>query len=221
MSRVDYSGKSILSDKGYIGPFNIYDEFEIKKILDWLSHDYKFEKVIKNPHLQAKCPLDIIINKKLTSTVEQVLGEKVFIENLFFLNKFPNDGFKVPLHQDGINPKLVLNPGLSLSIWVSLSFANKKNGGLKVYPGSHVNGYLEYKSHQSIGKTTFSVEPPNFKGDFEYMETRAGECLMMDVRLVHGSDQNLSTTLRSSMNLRLVKKHGIVKRFLDHKLVSI
>ncbi len=113
-----------------------------------------------------------------------------------FMTKFPGPDSFLPLHQD---PTVVDERAhRSITVWLALDDINRErdNGALHVLPGSQRCG------HEWRGTRT----EPSYIGDLERLwavaqpvDVHAGDVVVMDSRLLHGSPPNSSDRARRAM----------------------
>lgn len=133
-------------------------------------------------------------------------------------------GSRVPTHTD--EQYIFTNPISGVALWIALDPASQTNGCVQVVPKSHLPG--KYESGQRFAvqndmadgskivkweeqpKTTDAENPfPYTKQEiealeWEFAEMEAGDCLFMDVRLLHASAANTSKLQRRAITLHLV-----------------
>jgi ectoine hydroxylase-related dioxygenase (phytanoyl-CoA dioxygenase family) len=135
------------------------------------------------------------------------------VENSFLITKHPGTIFAVPVHQDGINDRIVLNPARSVAAWLAITDATTRNGCLQVIPGSHRGGYLPYR--RAAPTTADDDQRPlttaeDFSEDmFMPVPLLAGQACLMDMRLLHRSGLNQSPRARVGLNIRYVAPEAV------------
>ena len=121
-------------------------------------------------------------------------------------NKPKNCGLKAAPHQDGYYWNVKKN--LGLTFWIALDKANKNNGSMYYYTGSHKVGLLAHKP--SYGKGTSQViknkkELKKFKK--QYLELNPGDAAVHTSLIVHGSDKNTSNYNRAGWTFAIKSKN--------------
>jgi len=139
----------------------------------------------------------------ILSVVQQLLGNDFICGAEALVFKTPGNGKEVPVHCDCDPNDPKLGP-LVFNVDFYLDDATIENGCLLVAPGSHKTIY----SHAELEEKGFS-----FPGLVE-VPVKAGDVLIHNTRLVHGSERNQSETLRRTLyyefrSLNVVSKHGI------------
>lgn len=100
--------------------------------------------------------------------------------------------YKSPPHQDWSSMQSSLD---SLVLWVPLVNVNKENGSILIWPGTHKDGVLPYKT---IGGFA-SVET---KGNYVQPSLEVGDIVIFSTLLVHSSGDILNDTIRWSCHFR-------------------
>lgn len=108
-------------------------------------------EVARNLHLSQPWAEELVRSPDLLDAVEVLIGPDIAIENTFLVVKWPGSNFEVPLHQDGINDRLRLDPLQSVAAWLALTDTRADSGCVEVVPGSHLRGYLDYGPEQDQG----------------------------------------------------------------------
>jgi phytanoyl-CoA hydroxylase len=131
--------------------------------------------------------------------VVQLLGPNVCLTHTQFLTKLP-DGAEtrsdIPWHQD--NGYGRLEPMTDVTVWLALTDADERNGGLWIAPGSHRRGLLE---HGEAGVNPLLRESA-VEGDAVAVPLRAGEAVAFSGLTVHGSGPNRSDRPRTGFYAR-------------------
>ncbi|MDQ8188853.1 phytanoyl-CoA dioxygenase family protein [Roseibacillus persicicus] len=125
----------------------------------------------------------------ILDAVAEHLGESIYLYVNSFLYKPGDRDNVVPWHQDFLS-----RPDESEKIlaWISLDHATKKNGCLKVLPGSHKDGFREWyrvegeTHHDRIRLDGLDLD------SVEYLELEPGDVMLFSNYVIHGSDQNSS-----------------------------
>ena len=159
---------------------------------------YDFTFIDKNPNYK-KLVFDIITDH-FKPHVDRLLADyQPIIAN--YIHKRPEGG-EVPLHQNWafVDERKCT----SVSIWVPLVDSTLENGTLQVVPGSH-------KRFGEFRGPMVSWELDNLKNELieKYLiplETKAGECVILDDSIVHYSAINKTKGLRLTIQLILIPK---------------
>lgn len=139
------------------------------------------------------------------------IDEKLIFETLYKLGiQYPNmctrpvlffnhpqlaaspEYYMTPKHQDWPSMQSSQN---SLVVWIPLVDVNKENGSIIIYPGSHKQGVLPFKSVGGFG----TVE---YEGESIQPEMKVGDICIFSTKLVHESGPILNDTIRWSCHFR-------------------
>lgn len=157
---------------------------------------YDFTFIDKNPEYK-KLVFDIIV-KEFEQEYSKVLDNyKPIIAN--FIRK-KTDGGEVPLHQNWAFVEETKYT--SVSIWCPLVDSTVENGTLQVVPGSHKRFGL-----QRGPKVPWELEGIKNEIINDYLiplETKAGDCVILDDSIVHYTAINKTPGLRLTIQLILI-----------------
>lgn len=139
---------------------------------------------------------------EILDIVQRLLGDDMVCSGEALVFKLPNNGREVAIHCD-CNPA---DPGLStdhlfFNIDIYLDDATSENGCLLVAPGSHK---LKV-SNPDLAQIGF-----NYPGLVE-VPMRAGDVLLHNTRLVHGSHKSYAPTLRRTIYYEFHSMKWLVK----------
>lgn len=174
------------------------------------QHRAHHTEVVRNPHRDDQWAYEAVRSPELLKAVHAAIGPDVAVENTFLVLKWPGRAFEVPWHQDGINDRIELHPDRSVAAWVALTDADEATGCLRVVPGSQCGGYLPYATetgHSASRGRALSTEPPD-AGNAVPLPARAGDGVLMDVRILHSSGSNSGPGVRIGLNIRFVAPDG-------------
>jgi hypothetical protein len=148
------------------------------------SKDREYKRAIHNLALQVFSP-----------HLERVFYDYEILMEGFFV-KTPGKG-NLPLHQD---PSLTSNENSrNVIVWCPLIDVDKNNGTLFVVPGSHriiprINTFMSLPYYWAYATALTDKYARS-------ISVSAGEVLVFDTNLLHGSPNNMSNSLRSSFQL--------------------
>ena len=144
-------------------------------------------------------------SKKNIQLVKQFIGSEVEFKNSELFAKPKKKGLAAPDHQD--NFMWCIKGSNALTMWIALDNANKKNGIVYYYEGSHKYGVLEHTSSYAKG-TSQKVKDKNFLKKFKktYPELKRGDALIHHSLIVHGSNKNLSKNSRQGLTFQYKDK---------------
>jgi len=153
-------------------------------------------------------------NKNITEFCKNTLGDNYTFNHLFVHNKAPFVGAGIEWHQEIYNLNSYA-PGYSkddwsnfLQIYVALEKQDLDNGCLRIFPGSHKEGFLphedainEHFSHKR--RVPFEVlQNLEKKYGVHNCELNPGDILFFNHLLVHGSASNASHRSRKAIVLQ-------------------
>ena len=112
-------------------------------------------------------------------------------------------GLESPPHQD--NFYWCVNNDRGITVWVSLDKANKKNGGVYYFEGSHKFGLLPHKPSLAPGSSqTIKSLRKLKKCKKSIPNLNPGDCIIHNSLVVHGSQKNNSNTSRRGITVRFI-----------------
>lgn len=130
---------------------------------------------------------DAIRVPAVLDALETVLGPDIYMytNSLIYKPKGKRNG--VPWHQDfGKRP----NEPIKYITWIALDKTSRENGCVKVIPGTHQRGFIPHITVQ--GETHHDRLPESAPVDPAtaiYAELEAGDAVIFNMLLVHGSDE--------------------------------
>jgi len=141
-----------------------------------------------------------VITKAFKNRVDDYLDNyRPIIAN--FIRK-KEDGGEVPLHQNWAFADE--HKCATVSIWCPLVDSNKENGTLEVVPGSHKR-FGEVRGPM-IKSELFGIQQQIIDQFMIPVETKAGNCVILDDSIVHCSSPNKTDGLRLAIQLILIPK---------------
>lgn len=181
-----------------------------------LTAQHEGREVVRNPHRDHDWAWKVVGAPELLALAHSLIGPAIAVENTFLLLKWPRTSFAVPLHQDGINDRIQLDPARSLAVWAAITPATVDNGCLQVLPSSQTGGYRSYErvgagSGEERQRPLSTIHPVDTSHP-THLTLRPGEACAMDVRLLHQSGPNRTHRPRVGLNIRYVAPGGIQSR---------
>jgi len=150
-------------------------------------------------HQDCRVVYELCANERIRDAVAQVLGPDLVVWNSVFMAKEPGAG-EVPWHQD--RDYLMLEPDISLAVWLAIDDATTANGCLDLLPGSH-RERLAHTPRQRPDEFDASVSDDTATRRASVpIELRAGEFLLFCNRILHHSAPNRSTRRRLGLAIR-------------------
>jgi len=135
----------------------------------------------RHPEFQGIAKLDPILN-----VLEGVIGSDILFYENSLVYKPKGKSNAVPWHQDFISRP---NEPKKFIVWVAFDDVTVENGALKAIPKSHLGGYLPW--HRVDGETHHDrIDMRHLDvSQSVYLELSAGDVLIFDCMLCHGSDE--------------------------------
>ena len=197
--------------QGYYFPLDVLAAEEVQEVRSKLE---SFEDEQGSPleggqrnksHLLFRWVDDLMHHAKILDAVEVLIGPNILCWNSVFWIKEAGSHSFVSWHQDvrywGLNtPELV-------TVWLALSPANIRSGGMRVLPGSHLTDIMphrdEYHKHNMLTRgQSISIDINESKA--VTMALEPGQISLHNVRLAHASGPNLSTDRRIGISFHYI-----------------
>ncbi|MFT4969347.1 MAG: ectoine hydroxylase-related dioxygenase (phytanoyl-CoA dioxygenase family) [Chitinophagales bacterium] len=159
---------------------------------------YDFTFIDKN--IEYKRKVFDVITKYFEPHMKQLLAEyKPIIAN--FIRKKPDSG-EVPLHQNWAFADE--RKYSTVSIWCPLVDSSAENGTLQVVPGSHKR-FGENRGPM-VPWELDGIKNEIIKNHLVPLETKAGDCVVLDDSIIHYSNINKTEGLRLAVQLICIPK---------------
>ena len=196
-------------ERGYI----IADFRLSELVLEDLRADQK-RLVAREPRFRDLCPnllaydlrfLELARTPEILDMVEQLIGPDFALWNSSLFSKPERDGQRTPWHQDG--QYWPIRPLATCTVWIALDDSTPENGCLQVIPGSHRERRL--RAHRSLEAKDVTLNQELDPSECDASKAadivlEAGQMLLHDVYLLHGSQANQSPRPRRGMTLRFM-----------------
>ncbi|MFJ2828092.1 phytanoyl-CoA dioxygenase family protein [Streptomyces sp. NPDC087263] len=145
---------------------------------------------VLHPHRINRLALRRLLDPRLGSIVETLLGEEVLAAQSMFYFKPPGARGQA-LHQD--NFYLRVEPGTCVAAWIACDVIDRENGGLEVVPGTHrMDLFCPQEADAELSFVREYVPPPPGLAAVP-VDMAPGDVLFFNGSLVHGSGPNRST----------------------------
>ncbi len=158
-------------------------------------------------------------DKEVRKVVQFLIGEKISDFGAELFAKPAKVGLASPVHQD--NYYWCLKKSDGLTVWIALDKADKSNGAVYYYSGSHKLGLLEHVPSFAPGSSQ-TLKYPNsmslFKKDIPSLN--AGDCLIHNSLIVHGSNRNFSSRSRIGWTLRYKSQGNRIDRIRQKQYLA-
>ncbi|MBX9569401.1 MAG: phytanoyl-CoA dioxygenase family protein [Candidatus Obscuribacterales bacterium] len=213
--------QSVLRSPGFVEPVKWLTKLQASQIKrkTLALHQNTGFRLFQDSHLFFKWVADAVSHSLIVDQVSNIIGDDIAIEATYIVIKPEKTEFAVPLHQDGIDSNLDLDPEKSVSAWLAITESTVTNGCLRVYSGTHANGYREFRIADSDANSLSGGRPTEMAGS---------ECLpiptdvplaqgfgcLFNVCLVHDSKGNGSNKPRIGLNVRYISV-GALRKFTD------
>jgi Phytanoyl-CoA dioxygenase (PhyH) len=191
----DPANEEQFRQKGYLllDLFTPEDIHALLKAFDQVAakHEYDFVASVVLRDLEMRHSIHQNLAPILERRLLPILQEyRLFLSN-FVAKKAASQNGKFPLHQD---PSFVEEGDrVGITIWCPLVAVGLQNGCLGVVPGSHhIHNQYRPPSMLPYPDLVETIEAQYL----HYIPMQAGQVLLMDTRIIHGSPPNLSNTMR-------------------------
>ena len=217
------------NDNGFVGPFTLFEPDEMAQLwsdirldlLDKANSCFPDSKLNYDRHLDIKKLSDMISSPKIVDRVGSIMGKDLLCWRTEWFPKYPGDE-GTDWHQaesfveyegtEKLFPTEEHDGPWELTCWVAMSDANKKNGCMKVMPGTHHTWFFDEKKNiefqpELINQKLTDGKKSGFYG-YDYdklkldpdwkpdeakarlMEMKAGQFFIFTSRTLHGSEPN-------------------------------
>jgi ectoine hydroxylase-related dioxygenase (phytanoyl-CoA dioxygenase family) len=157
-------------------------------------------------HLFFNWAYRLVTHGPLLDAVEDILGGDLLVDGSLVFYKPPRDPSYVSWHQDSVYSGWHLTP--STSAWVALTPSHRRNGCMRVVPGSHKLGLVE---HDNVRDDPDLLTRRGERVSMDVDESRAldvelrpGEMSLHQSTIIHGSNPNASGEPRVGFIVRFV-----------------
>ncbi|WP_158848610.1 phytanoyl-CoA dioxygenase family protein [Saccharothrix deserti] len=142
---------------------------------------------VMHPHLISELALHYLLEPRLRTVLETLLGEEVLAAQSMFYFKPPGARGQA-LHQD--NFYLRVEPGTCVAAWIACDVIDRENGGLEVVPGTHrMDLFCPETADPELSFVKEYVPPPPGLAVVP-VDMDPGDVLFFNGSLVHGSQPN-------------------------------
>ena len=180
---------------------------------DPIDYVRKVQKLAEHDRFFA----EFVTNSRLLSMIHGLYGENIRYFGDEAQLKPALVGSAHPWHQDA--PYFHKDPMDVVTVWIAVDDATRENGCIEVIPGAHKRGILPRPDPNKPWFETGELDV----SEAVHAEISAGDALVFDVLLPHGSGPNVSKHRRRSMICRyvnldtvrpdqwdVVTKHGVL-----------
>jgi ectoine hydroxylase-related dioxygenase (phytanoyl-CoA dioxygenase family) len=163
----------------------------------------KLSDELDTPHFCDQRLLEFLLSDEVLDVVEPLLGTDIALWTSHFISKDPAIGRATPWHEDSAywNGRLSEYDRI-VTVWLALSPSTRENGCMRVIPGTHHNGFSEYRP-TDMTTQTFHAEIVHVDEEKAVdFELQPGEFSLHDGRIVHGARSNTSDIRRTGYTMR-------------------
>ena len=134
---------------GYVKPLDVFTPSEADE-----NRRY-FDELLEQTHQQGRNSYsingyqaihaaiwDLTTHPRILDYVQDILGANFVCWVTHYFCKLPNDPKSVPWHQDA--SYWPLTPSKTVTVWLAIDDATRKNAAMKVISGSHQRGQLDF-----------------------------------------------------------------------------
>lgn len=141
----------------------------------------------------------------------QVLGPLPVCFALSYFHKPASVGLRAAWHQDLGPWSEALGKSSAITLWVAMSDADESSGCLKVVPGSHRGPTYELVPDTSLPSMFRAgiAEGVLDERDAIPLVVRAGDVVVLDPNVIHGSDPNQSARDRTALVIRYRERRAM------------
>jgi hypothetical protein len=163
----------------------------------------KLSDELDTPHFRDPRLLDYLLSDEALDLVEPLVGPDIALWTSHFISKDPLVGRATPWHEDSAYWEGRLSEyDRIVTVWLSLGPSNRENGCMRVIPGTHDNGFSQYRPVDKTNQT-FHAEIIDVDEDKAVdFELERGQCSLHDGRIVHGAKANTSEVRRTGYTMR-------------------
>jgi hypothetical protein len=163
----------------------------------------KLSDELDTPHFRDQRLLDFLLSDEVLDVVEPLVGPDIALWTSHFISKEPKVGRSTPWHEDSAfwNGRLSEYDRI-VTVWLALSPSTRENGCMRVIPGTHHNGFSEYRPTDMTTQTFHAEIVEVDESKAVYFELQPGEFSLHDGRIVHGATPNTSEIRRTGYTMR-------------------
>lgn len=200
-----FLSKKIISDllNGYKKNLDYCLKINNKKILIPKSIDEKYNLLNKlNNNLKSKSYdlskfhpslFRLATDRRIEKLINLIFGEIFFLDYPQIRADDNKNSFLLPMHQEIFGQ---MSKSL-VTLWCPLTNVSKYNGTLNLIPGSHKDGVLKHTFYKVNGKKYHGVQKRLFdEKKIISLKLKAGDAVLFDPYLIHGSGKNNSNKIR-------------------------
>lgn len=163
----------------------------------------KLSDELDTPHFRDPRLLEFLLSDEVLDLVEPLVGPDIALWTSHFISKDPFTGRATPWHEDSAYWAGRLSAyDRIVTVWLALGPSTRENGCMRVIPGTHDNGFSEYRLVDKKDQTFHAEIIDVDESKAVYFELERGECSLHDARIVHGAEPNRSPIRRTGYTMR-------------------
>jgi len=163
----------------------------------------KLSDELDTPHFRDPRLFYFLLHNKVLDLVEPIIGPNIALWSSHFISKDPYNGRATPWHEDSAFWEGRLSEYTKIvTVWLAIDRSNKENGCMRVIPGTHDNGFSQYKPIDAKTNTFDSQINTVDESKAVYFELEPGESSLHDSRIIHGATANTSPNRRCGYTMR-------------------
>jgi len=156
-------------------------------------------------HFRDPRLLEFLLSDEVVDLVEPLIGPDIGLWSSHFICKPPRVGKATPWHEDSSYwDGLASTMEGICTIWLALDRVTTENGCMRVIPGSHVNGFSEYRPvdmDQNIFSSAITEEQVDEAKAVDFV-LEPNQCSIHEARIIHGALANTSADRRAGYTMR-------------------
>lgn len=174
---------------------------------------------LDTPHFEDPRLLEFLLSDAAVDLVEGILGPDIGLFSSHFICKEPGIGRPTPWHEDSAYWQGQFDDYTAIvTVWLALDDVDRDNGCMQVIPGTHANGFSDYRNLDSPDEYTFGREIEGVDDSAAVaLELRPNQASLHDSRIVHGATANRSARRRAGYTMRYFSTTAKVTRS-DHRV---
>jgi ectoine hydroxylase-related dioxygenase (phytanoyl-CoA dioxygenase family) len=154
-------------------------------------------------HTRDERLFEFLLSDEVLDLVEPVVGPNIGLWASHLICKEPFTGKATPWHEDSSywEGRVSTMAGIC-TVWLAIDRATPENGSMAVIPGTHANGFSEYKPVDESANI-FSTEIAEVdESKAVYFSLNPNECSLHEGRIIHGAKANTSPHRRAGYTMR-------------------
>ncbi len=157
-------------------------------------------------HFRDPRLLEFLLSDEVLDLVEPLVGPNIGLWSSHFISKSPFKGKATPWHEDSAywDGRISTMAGIC-TVWLAIDEATPANGSMGVIPGTHADGFSQYKAVEDASANIFPTEiDPSAIDESQaiYFSLKPDECSLHEARIIHGAQANTSPNRRAGYTMR-------------------